>query len=192
MAKLKSEIWSNLESDIPREARTWPIARTGKARSSVCFFLTPDVWPAWDNRLNSTAEQERFAATVASAKSYVDAQLAPNEVALVPSYWPFADSRYFELVQIYVAHSPEYPYRYLPATAAVRSYEQPRQMRPGPFPRDRPSSALQGVRQARPRRRRLVAVLTEWIWGCAAQQTLRVAGAIPTLMESKPGSSFLF
>ena len=38
----------------------------------------------------------------------------PGEVALVPSYWPFEDSRYFELVQIYVEHSPDYPYRSLP------------------------------------------------------------------------------
>ena len=113
-------------------ALLWLLQREPRARMPLLAWVLVlyVVWPAWDNRLNSTAEQERFAATVASAKSYVDAQLAPNEVALVPSYWPFADSRYFELVQIYVAHSPDYPYRYLPATAAVRSYEQPRQMRP--------------------------------------------------------------
>jgi hypothetical protein len=113
-------------------ALLWLLQREPRARMPLLAWVLVlyVVWPAWDNRLNSTAEQERFAATVASAKSYVDAQLAPNEIALVPSYWPFADSRYFELVQIYVAHSPDYPYRYLPATAAVRSYEQPRQMRP--------------------------------------------------------------
>ena len=113
-------------------ALLWLLQREPRARMPLLAWVIVlyVVWPAWDNRLNSTAEQERFAATVASAKSYVDAQLAPNEIALVPSYWPFADSRYFELVQIYVAHSPDYPYRYLPATAAVRSYEQPRQMRP--------------------------------------------------------------
>ena len=134
-------------------ALLWLLQREPRARMPLLAWVIVlyVVWPAWDNRLNSTAEQERFAATVASAKSYVDAQLAPNEFALVPSYWPFADSRYFELVQIYVAHSPDYPYRYLPATAAVRSYEQPRQMRPrfyiGPLASDltvgsRSSSAI--------------------------------------------------
>jgi hypothetical protein len=48
----------------------------------------------------------------------------------VPSYWPFADARFFELVQIYVDHVPAYPYRYLPATAAVRSFAQQRPSRP--------------------------------------------------------------
>ncbi|MBA3384906.1 MAG: glycosyltransferase family 39 protein [Actinobacteria bacterium] len=113
-------------------ALLWLLQRESRARMPILAWLLVlyIVWPAWDNRLNSTAEQERFAASVASAKQYVDANLPSGEFVLVPSYWPFADSRYFELVQIYVAHSPEYPYRYLPATAAVRSYEQPRQMRP--------------------------------------------------------------
>ena len=87
------------------------------------------VWPAWDNRLNASAEQERSRPR-REREQYVDAHLAPGEFALVPSYWPFADSRYFELVQIYVDHSPDYPYRYLPATAAVRSFAQAQGMRP--------------------------------------------------------------
>ena len=62
------------------------------------------VWPAWDHRLGPAAEQEAFAGQVAPAKQYVDARLKPGEVALVPSYWPFADARFFELVQIYVDH----------------------------------------------------------------------------------------
>ena len=42
----------------------------------------------------------------------------------MPSYSPFEDSRYFELVQIYVEHTPDYPYRSLPATTAARSFAQ--------------------------------------------------------------------
>ena len=113
-------------------ALLWLLQREPRARMPLLAWLIVlyVVWPAWDNRSNAAAEQEQFAATVASAKEYVDSHLAPGEFALVPSYWPFADARYFELVQIYVEHSPPYPYRYLPATAAVRSFEQPRQMRP--------------------------------------------------------------
>jgi hypothetical protein len=113
-------------------ALLWLLQREPRARMPLLAWVLVlyVVWPAWENRFNAAAEQERFASTVASAKQYVDARLAPDEFALVPSYWPFADSRYFELVQIYVGHSPEYPYRYLPATHEVRSFEQPRQMRP--------------------------------------------------------------
>ncbi len=86
--------------------------------------------PAWDGRLGSTDEQERFAALVAPAKRYVEPRLGPGEVAVVPSNWPFADSRYFELVDIYVQHTPAYPYRYLPATATGRAEAARRAVRP--------------------------------------------------------------
>ena len=56
--------------------------------------------------------------------------MRPGEVAIVPSYSPFEDSRYFELVQIYVEHTPDYPYRSLPATAAARSFAQAHSIRP--------------------------------------------------------------
>jgi Dolichyl-phosphate-mannose-protein mannosyltransferase len=113
-------------------ALLWLLQREPRTRMPLLAWLIVlyVVWPAWDNRHSAAAEQEQFAASVTSAKRYVDARLAPGEFALVPSYWPFADARYFELVQIYVDHSPAYPYRYLPATAAVRTFEQPRQMRP--------------------------------------------------------------
>ena len=113
-------------------AMLWLLQREPRARVPLLAWVLVLylVWPAWDNRFDAAEEQERLAAGVASAKQYTDARLAPGEFALVPSYWPFADARYFELVQISVEHSPEYPYRYLPATAAVRSFEQARQMRP--------------------------------------------------------------
>jgi hypothetical protein len=103
------------------------------------------MWPAWRDRGAPAAEQARFAALVEPAKRYVDARLKPGEIALVPSYWPFADSRYFELVQIYVDHTPPYPYRYLPTTAAVRPYAKVRELRPRFF--IGPQAAASGVQQ---------------------------------------------
>jgi hypothetical protein len=105
------------------------------------------MWPGWHDREAPAAEQARFAALVEPAKRYVDAQLKPGEVALVPSYWPFADSRYFELVQIYVDHTPAYPYRFLPTTAAVRPYAKLRELRPRFFVG--PQAAAPGIQQLR-------------------------------------------
>jgi hypothetical protein len=113
-------------------ALLWLLQRTPRSRTSILVW--PIVlylfWPAWENREVPAFEQKRLAASVEEAKSYIDANLRPGEVTLVPSYWPFEDSRYFELVEIYVEHTPTYPYRSLPTTAAVRPFEQVRQMRP--------------------------------------------------------------
>ena len=110
----------------------WLLRREPRTRASllvwpvVLFF----VLPAWDVRGATAAEQQHFAGLVAPAKEYVDAHLRPGEVALVPSYWPFADSRFFELVEIYVEHTPNYPYRYLPTTSGVRPFAAVRLLRP--------------------------------------------------------------
>jgi hypothetical protein len=88
------------------------------------------AWPAYDGRTGPAAEAERFAGIVRPSTEFVDGQLGAGEVALVPSYWPFADARFFELVQIYVEHTPEYPYRYLPTTAAARDFAATRGWRP--------------------------------------------------------------
>jgi hypothetical protein len=113
-------------------ALLWLLQRTPRTRASllvwpVVLFL---LWPAWENRDGPAVEQERLAASVEEAKAYIDANLRPGEVTLVPSYWPFEDSRYFELVEIYVEHTPNYLYRSLPTTAAVRPFAQVRQIRP--------------------------------------------------------------
>jgi hypothetical protein len=116
-------------------ALLWLLQR--EPRAAMPLLAWPVVlyvmWPAWRDREAPAKEQERFAAVVAPAKRYVEARLKPGEVALVPSYWPFADARYFELVQIYVDHTPNYPYRYLPTTAAVRPFAQVRGLRPRYF-----------------------------------------------------------
>lgn len=110
----------------------WALQRTPRSRTSILVW--PIVlylfWPAWENREVPAFEQKRLAASVEEAKSYIDANQRPGEVTLVPSYWPFEDSRYFELVEIYVEHTPTYPYRSLPTTAAVRPFAAIRQLRP--------------------------------------------------------------
>lgn len=113
-------------------ALLWLLQRTPRSRASilvwpVVLFL---LWPAWENRDAPAFEQERLAASVEEAKTYIDANIRPGEVTLVPSYWPFEDSRYFELVEIYVEHTPEYPYRSLPTTAAVRPFAEAHHIRP--------------------------------------------------------------
>ena len=110
----------------------WLLQRTPRSRASI--FVWPLVlfllWPAWQDRDVPALEQERLAASSQEAKRYIDANLRPGEVALVPSYSPFEDSRYFELVEIYVEHTPDYPYRSLPTTAAVRPFAEARRLRP--------------------------------------------------------------
>jgi len=113
-------------------ALLWLLQRT--PRSPVRLIAWPLVllllWPAWRDRAFPAEEQERLAAVTESANSYVDANLRPGEVLLVPSYSPFEDSRYFELVEIYVDHTPDYPYRSLPTTAAARSFAEAHRLRP--------------------------------------------------------------
>jgi hypothetical protein len=113
-------------------AMLWLLQREPRARTS--FLVWPVVlwlaWPSWEGRAADAAQQERFAALVAPAKAYVEPRLAEGEIAVVPSYWPFADARYFELVEIYVEHTPPYPYRYLPTTAGARSFAAIRGFRP--------------------------------------------------------------
>lgn len=116
-------------------ALLWVVQRTPRTRTPLLLWpvVLYLVLPGWDARNAPAAEQRQFAELVAPAKAYVEGQLRPGEIALVPSYWPFADARYFELVQIYVEHSPNYPYRFLPTTAAVRPFARIRNLRPRYF-----------------------------------------------------------
>lgn len=87
-------------------------------------------WPAFRDRDAGSVEARRFAGVVAASKAVVDARLQPGEFAYVPSYWPFPDSRYFELVQLYASHAPSYTYRYLPTTARAREFAETNGLRP--------------------------------------------------------------
>ena len=107
-------------------AMLWLLQREPRARTPLLAWVLSSTssGPRGTTGSGPRPSRRRSPAQVAPAKQYVDARLKPGEVALVPSYWPFADARFFELVQIYVDHAPAYPYRYLPATAGVRSFEQ--------------------------------------------------------------------
>ena len=113
-------------------ALLWLVQRTPRSRASLLVWplVLLLIWPAWRDRDFPAQEQERLAATTEPANSYVDANLRPGEVLLVPSYAPFEDSRYFELVEIYVGHTPDYPYRSLPTTTAARSFAEAHRLRP--------------------------------------------------------------
>jgi hypothetical protein len=115
-------------------AMLWLFQREPRARMPLLAWIVVlyVFLPAWDGRAAGGEQEERFAQLVEPAKHYVDSRLRPNEVALVPSYWPFADARYFELVKIYVQHAPPYAYRYLPATEAARSFASGQQPPPRP------------------------------------------------------------
>jgi hypothetical protein len=113
-------------------ALLWLLQRTPGSRASLLVwpFVLLLLWPAWRDRDLPAQEQERLVAVTEEANSYVDANLRSGEVLLVPSYAPFEDSRYFELVEIYVGHKPDYPYRSLPTTAAARSFAEAHRLRP--------------------------------------------------------------
>jgi hypothetical protein len=113
----------------------WLVRRESRVRVPLLAWIVVlyVLMPAWDGRAAAATEQQRLADVVEPAKAYVGGRIGPGEVALVPSYWPFADARYFELVQIYVAYTPPYPYRYLPATAAARPFAQLHTLRPRYF-----------------------------------------------------------
>jgi len=109
----------------------WLFRRGGRA---ALLLVWPVVlllaWPAYRDREAAAAEAKRFAGVVAASKAVVDTRLQPGEFAYVPSYWPFPDARYYELVQLYVSHVPPYTYRYLPATARAREFARTRSLRP--------------------------------------------------------------
>jgi hypothetical protein len=95
----------------------------------IWVFVVYAAWPTWHARHAPAADAKQFAALVAPAKAYLAAHQQPTDIALVPSYWPFADARYFELVQLYSAYVPDYPYRQLPASEAAAAAVELRGLR---------------------------------------------------------------
>ena len=102
-------------------ALLWLLQREPRARMPLLAWVIVlyVVWPAWDNRLNSAAEQER-----------VRRHRREREVSTSTRSSPRARSRSFRRTgrsrtratssscRSTSTHSPDYPYRYLPATAA--------------------------------------------------------------------------
>jgi hypothetical protein len=113
-------------------AALWLLQRERGAATSVLVWpiVLLVAWPAFRDRDAPAVETERFAAHFEPARRAAEARLQPGEVALVPSYWPFEDSRYFELVTPYADYSPERRYRFLPTTLASASYASQHGLRP--------------------------------------------------------------
>jgi hypothetical protein len=70
------------------------------------------VLPQLENR-HSRPYDATLEGTVAPSLRALEARLKPGEVVVTPSYWPVADTRYFDVVQPYVAYTPPYPYRFV-------------------------------------------------------------------------------
>lgn len=110
----------------------WLVRReTGRTAPLVLAAVAAyAVWPTLADRGDAAVSAERLAAQAAPARAYVEQRLGPGEIALAPSYWPDPDVRYFELVQLYVEHTPAYPYRLLPPTDAAASFARGHGLRP--------------------------------------------------------------
>lgn len=78
----------------------------------IVLFL---VWPQIEHRDHPARDAQSFADRVAPSLALIEQRLQPGEVALLPSYWPNADVRYFAVVQYFVGYAPTYPYRFLEA-----------------------------------------------------------------------------
>jgi hypothetical protein len=113
-------------------AALWALQRTRGAAASllvwpVVLFI---AWPSFRDRSAPKMETEQFAALVAPSRAIAEARLKPGEFALVPGFWPFPDSRWFELVRAFVDYAPERPYRYLPISGAAAGYASERELTP--------------------------------------------------------------
>ena len=113
-------------------AALWLFQRTPGARASLLVWpvVLLIAWPAFEDRNAPAKHAARLEAAGKAARAKALVGLAPNEVRLVPSYRPDPDVRYFELVQLYVRHSPTYPYRLLPRTDAAIRYAESRGLEP--------------------------------------------------------------
>ncbi len=91
------------------------------------------TWPAVRDRDSPSKEAREFRAQVARPAAAVAARLRPGEFALTAPYAPIGDTRYFQLVEQYVEHTPKRAYRFLPATQAAATLAQSSGLRPRYF-----------------------------------------------------------
>ena len=113
-------------------AALWLFQRAPRARASLLVwpFVLLIAWPAFESRNAPAESAAMLEASGTRARARALAGLGPNEVRFVPSYSPDPDVRYFELVQLYVRHSPNYPYRLLPMTDAAIRYAESHGLEP--------------------------------------------------------------
>jgi Dolichyl-phosphate-mannose-protein mannosyltransferase len=91
-------------------------ARPGAAPVLATVLVAYLVWPQLEHR-HARPFDPGLRGAVAPSLTAVEARLQPGEVAVTPSYWPHPDTRYFDVVEPYVAYTPPYPYRFVSDSA---------------------------------------------------------------------------
>jgi hypothetical protein len=107
----------------------WLIRRahwgSGLLAAALVAYL---VLPQLENR-HSRPFDPSLEAAVAPSLRAIEALLKPGEVAVTPSYWPNGDTRYFGVVEPYVAYTPPYPYRFVSDSARAPELAEDRGLR---------------------------------------------------------------
>jgi hypothetical protein len=103
-------------------------AHSGTAPIIAAVLVAYVAWPAVRDR-HALQYDPGLAAVAAPTLRALEARLGPNELALTPSYWPDPDTRYFDVVQPYVAYTPAYPYRFLSDSGRAPTLAEERGMR---------------------------------------------------------------
>jgi hypothetical protein len=78
------------------------------AAALVAYLVLPQL----ENR-RALSYDRNLEAAVTPSLDALAARLKPGELIVTPSYWPNGDTRYFDVVESYVAYSPAYPYRFV-------------------------------------------------------------------------------
>jgi hypothetical protein len=85
--------------------------------------------PRFGDRGSPEHDFEAFRARTAPALAVARAELAPGEVALTPSYYPVADTRWYEVVRPFAPTEEDYPFRFLPVGPSALATAQERGLR---------------------------------------------------------------
>lgn len=111
-------------------AAFWLVRRTrpGVALVVGAVLVAYLVAPQLENR-HGRPYDPGLRGAVAPSLTAVEARLAPGELAVTPSYWPHPDTRYFDVVQPYVAYTPSYPYRFVSDSARATALAEDRGLR---------------------------------------------------------------
>jgi hypothetical protein len=109
-------------------AAFWLVRRTRAAPVLAALLVAYLVLPQLDNRRARPYDPGLLGAVRPSLEA-VEARLGPGEVAVTPSYWPDPDTRYFDVVQPYVAYTPPYPYRFVSDSARAPELAEDRGLR---------------------------------------------------------------
>ena len=113
-------------------AALWLFQRARGARASLLVwpFVLLVAWPAFHDRNAPAKRAAQLEEAGERTRARLVEGLGPNEVRFVPPAAPDPDVRYFELVQLYVRHSPAYPYRLLPMTEAAARFAEEHDLEP--------------------------------------------------------------